>query len=222
MAGESTRRDQNFYGQYHQDHEHTTENCRNLWNYLDQLVREGKLKHLLHHSSGHQGQTHQEARRDTALRPSAGTINVIVAAPGRTGTCPSRVIGDYDVKRVIVDGGSADKVMYPDLYKRLRLKPEDLMPYSSPLMSFDGKLVIPKGMIRLPIQTGPEIVEVNFIVVDTYSSYTAIVGRPWLHTLGAVASSLHQKVKFPLGDQVLEIRGYQSTARQCVVADVSH
>ena len=90
--------------------------------------------------------------------------------------------------------------MYLDLYKGLRLKPEDLMPYSSPLMSFDGKPVIPKGMIRLPIQIGPEIVEVNFIVVDTYSPYTAIVGRPWLHTLGVVASSLHQKVKFLSGD----------------------
>ena len=95
-------------------------------------------------------------------------------------------IGDYDVKRVMVDGGSAAKVMYPDLYKGLNLKLKDLMPYI--------------GMIRLSIQTGPEIVEVNFIVVDTYSPYTAIVGRPWLHTLGAVASSLHQKVKFPSGD----------------------
>ena len=104
------------------------------------------------------------------------------------------------MKRVMVDGGSAAKVMYPDLYKGLNLKLEDLTPYSSPLMSFDGKLVILKDMIRLPIQTGPEIVEVNFIVVDTYSPYTAIVGRPWLHTLGAVASSLHQKVKFPSGD----------------------
>ena len=112
--------------------------------------------------------------------------------------------------------------MYPDLYKGMRLKSEYLMPYNSPLMSFDEKLVIPKGIIRLPIQTGPEIVEVNFIVVDTYSPYIAIVGRPWLHTLGVVASSLHQKVKFPLGDQVLEIRGCQSTARQCVVVAISH
>ncbi|XP_065622239.1 uncharacterized protein LOC136064427 [Quercus suber] len=110
-------------------------------------------------------------------------------------------IGHYDVKRVMVDGGSAAEVMYPDLYKRLGLKPEDLTPYSSPLMRFDGKLVVPKGMIRLPIQTGPEVVEVNFIMVDTYSPYTAIVGRPWLHALGAVAPSLHQKVKFPSGDQ---------------------
>ena len=86
--------------------------------------------------------------------------------------------GDYDVKRMMVDGGSAAEVMYPNPYKGLNLKLEDLMSYSSPLMSFDGKLVIPKGMIRLPIQTGPEIMDVNFIMVDTYSPYTAIVDRP--------------------------------------------
>nr|XP_023894881.1 uncharacterized protein LOC112006800 [Quercus suber] len=130
-------------------------------------------------------------------------------------------IGDYDVRRVMVNDGSATEVMYPDLYKGLGLKSEDLTPYSSPLMSFDGKLVIPKNMIRLPIQTGLEVVEVNFIVVDTYSPYTAIIGRPWLHTLGAVASSLHQKVKFLSGDQVLEICGSQSTAKQCMVAAIS-
>ena len=122
------------------------------------------------------------------------------------------------MKRVMVDGGSAAEVMYPDLYKGLNLKLEDLTLYSSPLMSFDRKLVILKGMIRLPI----EVVEVNFIMVDTYSSHTTIVGRPWFHTLGAVASFLHQKVKFPSRDQVLEICGCQSTARQCVVAAISH
>ena len=66
-------------------------------------------------------------------------------------------------------------------------------------------MVMPKGQIRLPMQTGPEIVEANFIVVDTYSPYTTIVVRPWLHTLGAVASTLHQKVKFPSKGRVLEI-----------------
>ena len=131
-------------------------------------------------------------------------------------------IKGYDVKRVMVDGGSTVEVMYPDLYKGLGLKSEDLTPYSSPLMTFDGKLVVPKGMIRLPIQTGPEMVEVNFIVVDTYSPYTTIVGRSWLHTLGAVASFLHQKLKFPSGDQVREIRGSHSMARHCVVATVSY
>ena len=75
-------------------------------------------------------------------------------------------IGGYDVKRVMVYQGSAAKIMYPDLYKGLNLKSEDLTPYSSPLVSFEGKLIIPKGQIRLLVQTGLEVVEVDFIVMD--------------------------------------------------------
>ena len=58
-------------------------------------------------------------------------------------------IGGYDVKRVMVDQGSGAEIMYPDLYNGLRLKLEDLTAYDSPLVSFDGKVVIPKGRIRL-------------------------------------------------------------------------
>ena len=87
-------------------------------------------------------------------------------------------IGGYDVKRVLVDQGSAVEVMYPDLYKGLNLKLEDLTSYDSPLVSFEGKTVTPMGQIRLPIQTGSNVVEVDFIVVDAYSPYTAIVARP--------------------------------------------
>ena len=87
--------------------------------------------------------------------------------------------------------------MYPNLYKGLNLKAEDLTPYSSPLVSFKGKIIILKGQIRLLVQTGPKIVEVDFIIVDAYSPYTTIVAKPWLHTLGAVSSTLHQKVKYP-------------------------
>ena len=113
-------------------------------------------------------------------------------------------IGGYDVKRVMVDQGSAAKIMYLDLYKGLGLKPEDLTTYSSPLISFEGKMVVPKGQIRLPVQVGTDVVEVDFIVVNAFSPYTAIMGRPWLHSLGAVSSTHHQKVKYPSGGQVLE------------------
>ena len=174
------------------------------------------------------------------MRPPLGTINVIFTTPGRTGSCPFRVmfvtwlpvedsnstpkkaridiqpilgfldkdkigttqphddvlvvmlkIRGYDVKRVLVDQGSAVEIMYLDLYKGLNLKPEDLTAYDSPPGKLGGKTVTLKGQIRLPIQTGSEVVEVDFIVVDAYSPYTAIVARPWLHALGAVSSTLH-------------------------------
>ncbi|XP_050248622.1 uncharacterized protein LOC126695867 [Quercus robur] len=266
MAGDPSKCNQNLYYAYHQEPGHTTDNCRNLKNHLDRLAQEGKLRHLLHRPEGWQEQSNIETRQST-LRPPIGTINVILVAPGRTGSSPFRVmsvgrfptepddrkskrarviatpligfsdedkqgtlqphddalvvtlrIGGYDVKRVLVDQGSAMEVMYPDLYKGLNLKPEDLSPYDSPLVSFEGKTVTPKGMIRLPVQTDSDVVEVNFIVVDAYSPYTAIVARPWLHALGAVPSTLHQKVKYPSAGQVKEIIGNQTMARQCMVS----
>ena len=89
-------------------------------------------------------------------------------------------------------------------------------------MSFGGKIIIPKGQIRLPMQTGSEKVEVDFIIMDAYSPYTAIVARPWLHTLGVVFSTLHQKVKYPFRGQIKEILGNQAMARQCMVAAIQH
>ena len=92
MMGNPEKRNRNLYCQYHQDHGHTTENCRSLWDHLDQLVREGKLKQLLHYSSSLDGQTDTRPERENPSRPPLGTINVIFAAPGRTGSCPSRVM----------------------------------------------------------------------------------------------------------------------------------
>ena len=97
--------------------------------------------------------------------------------------------------------------MYPSLYEGLRLKPEDLAPYDSPLVSFDGKVVIPRGQTRLPVQVRSEVVEVDFIVVDAYFPYTAIVARPWLLALGPVSFTLHLKVMYQSRDQIEELIG---------------
>ena len=131
-------------------------------------------------------------------------------------------IGGYDVKMVMVDQGSAVEIMYPDLYKGLSLRAEDLTPYSSPLVSCEGKVIVPKKQVKLPVQTGSETVEVDFIMVDAYSPYTTIVARPWLHTLGVVFSTLHQKIKYPSGGQIEEILGDQTMARQCMVATIRY
>ena len=92
MMGNPKKWNRNLYYQYHQDHGHTTEDCRSLWDHLHQLIREGKLKQLLHHSSGLGGQANPGSQRDVPSRPPLGTINVIFAALGRTRSYPSRVM----------------------------------------------------------------------------------------------------------------------------------
>ena len=158
-------------------------------------------------------------RGDASSRPPLGTINIIFAAPGRTRSCPSRVmsvsccpdkgfcsmpkrvkmgiplvlgfsnenklgivqphddvlvvtlrIGGYDVKMVMINQGSAVEIMYPNFFKGLNLKPENLTACNSLLVSFEGKMVTPKGQIRLPVQIGFDVVEVDFIVVGAFLS----------------------------------------------------
>ena len=92
MAGNLARQNPSLYCQYHQDQGHTTEECRNLWDHLEQLFQEGKLKELLHHSSGRTEQIDPDPRGDAPLRPHLGTINVIFAALGRIGSFPSKVM----------------------------------------------------------------------------------------------------------------------------------
>ena len=47
------------------------------------------------------------------------------------------------VKRVMMDQGNGADVIYPDLFKGLGLKDQDLMKYDSPLVFFYGRVVIP-------------------------------------------------------------------------------
>ena len=76
-------------------------------------------------------------------------------------------IGGFLVKKVMVDQASGADVMYPDLLKGLELKDQDLTKYDSPLVSFEGSVVIPQGQISLPISTEGKEVMVTFIVVNS-------------------------------------------------------
>ena len=109
---------------------------------MEQLVREGRLKHLLHHSSGRGGQSSSAFQGNAAPKPPLGTINVIFAAPGRTGSCPSRIMSvscysDEDsnsrLKRIktnvplVLSFSDVDKQGTIQPHDRLGLWPNDLV-----------------------------------------------------------------------------------------------
>ena len=62
----------------------------------------------------------------------------------------------------------------------------------------------------------------DFIMVDTFLPYTAILAKPWLYAIRAISSTLHVKVKYPTNEGVAKLVGCQSMARQCMVAAISH
>ena len=86
------KRNQSHHCQYHQERGHTTEDCRTLWNHLEQLVKEGRLEQFLHQPSRQGGQSGLGPQRNTSSRAPLGTINVILVALERTGSHPSKVM----------------------------------------------------------------------------------------------------------------------------------
>ena len=107
-------------------------------------------------------------------------------------------INGFIVKRVLVDQESGAELMYPDLFKGLGLKMEDLSKYNTPLVGFDGQMVVPEGQISLLVNMEGKEVMVNFIVVSSFSPYTAILGRSWIHAMGTVRPLCMLKSSFTL------------------------
>ncbi|XP_065630547.1 uncharacterized protein LOC136067965 [Quercus suber] len=77
ISGDPLKHNQSLHCQYHQEREHTTEDCKTLWNHLEQLVREGRLQQFLYRPNGQGGQVRLRAQGSASSRSLLGTINVI-------------------------------------------------------------------------------------------------------------------------------------------------
>ena len=62
------------------------------------------------------------------------------------------------------------------MYKGLGLRPENLSRYNTPLVGFDGRVVTPERQIKLPAVIEGKEVQINFIMVNAFSPYTATWG----------------------------------------------
>ncbi|XP_075483681.1 uncharacterized protein LOC142523836 [Primulina tabacum] len=128
-------------------------------------------------------------------------------------------VANYDVMRVFIDSGSSVNVIFKEALIQMDLQGYHLETVETAFYGFAGHVVYPEGEIVLPLTLGSQdlrkTVMTSFTVVDSPSSYNIIVGRPAINELRAVASTYHQKIKFPVGARVGQVRGDQPSSRKC-------
>uniref|UniRef100_A0A2N9F9X9 G-patch domain-containing protein n=1 Tax=Fagus sylvatica TaxID=28930 RepID=A0A2N9F9X9_FAGSY len=112
---------------------------------------------------------------------------------------------DRIVSRVLIDNGSALNVCPLSTLEKLDIDPTRVRVNSMVVRAFDGTRREVLGEIDLPVEIGPQVYDINFQVLRIDSPYNLLLGRPWLHTAGAVPSSLHQKMKLIIGNQLVTI-----------------
>lgn len=83
----------------------------------------------------------------------------------------------------------------------------DLAPTSSAVRAYDNTHREVIGSIKLTIGISPINPAVEFQVINIPACFNFLLGRPWLHSIKGVSSSLHHKLKFFTNGQLITILG---------------
>ncbi|XP_015941655.1 uncharacterized protein LOC107467132 [Arachis duranensis] len=129
-------------------------------------------------------------------------------------------LGDLIVRKVLLDPGSSVDVLFFTTFEKMKLSHKILQPYHGDLVGFSGERVPVLGSVWLQTTLGEQPLfktqDIQYLVVDCFSPYNLILGRPFLNKFTAIVSTVHLCVKFPVQDNlVATIHGDLHEARQC-------
>ncbi|XP_050914650.1 uncharacterized protein LOC127129531 [Lathyrus oleraceus] len=114
---------------------------------------------------------------------------------------------DTVLSRVLVDTGSSLNVLPKNSLSKLTIEGLLMKPNSLIVRAFDGSRRTMIGEVDLPMKIGPHIFFIIFYVIDIYPAYSCLLGRPWIHSVGAVTLTLHQRLKFMIDNKLVVVKG---------------
>ncbi|GAV77805.1 hypothetical protein CFOL_v3_21275, partial [Cephalotus follicularis] len=219
MRSLAEKRDVEKYCRYHRNHGHDTEECRQLKNQIEDLIRKGHLRKYVDRDAP-QGRGKEAPRQQAEQQQQPiGVIHTIsggVASGGNHKNARKAYGGSpllTDGEEEVISFSEAD-------YEGVRLPHDDPVVVTLLVELFTTKrILVDSGssanilykhaydQLRIPVQ-------MTFLVVDTPSPYNAIIGRPGLNLMEAIVSTRHLLMKFPTRFGVGEARGDQQAARQ--------
>ena len=123
------------------------------------------------------------------------------------------------VVRTLVDTGSSVNIIFKSALDQLLIESSKIAPHVTPHIGLAGDMVIPKGIITLPItldKVPNRVVHmIYFLIVDHPSAYNIILGRSFLVATKAVISMHYLTMKIPAAQEVITIKEDQQSTRDC-------
>lgn len=112
----------------------------------------------------------------------------------------------YQISCVLLDGGSSTIVIFWTCFEALGISKDLLQLFHGTLVGCSGEQIELREYLDLGTTFGEapivKTVRLTYMVVDTDSPYSVIIGRPTLNSLGAVVSYTHLYMKFPTDGKV--------------------
>ncbi|GAV77950.1 hypothetical protein CFOL_v3_21418, partial [Cephalotus follicularis] len=181
------------YCRYHRDHGHDTEECMNLKKQIEDLIRKGHLRKYVDRDAPQGGTERREEAPYKRLK-TGGEEEVIsfsevdlegVRLPHDDPVVVTLQLELFTMKRIFLDSRSSTDILYKHAFGQLRIPEDHLRLVKTHMVGFVGEMVHPLGTIELSVVAGTTScqtqVQMTFLVVDTPSTYNAIIGHPGLN-----------------------------------------
>ncbi|XP_070029935.1 uncharacterized protein [Nicotiana sylvestris] len=136
-----------------------------------------------------------------------------ISQPHNDAMVISILLNKIQVKRVLVDPDSSANIIRSRVVEQLGLQ-DHIVPASQVLNGFNMASEIAKRDIILPVNVVGTIQDTRFHVIKGDMRYNALLGRPWIHNMRAVPSTLHQMMKFLTEEGVKLVYGEQHAAKE--------
>ncbi|XP_042467598.1 uncharacterized protein LOC122050788 [Zingiber officinale] len=213
----------------HQSATHSTRDCRSLAPITKpRNYRRRSPSPNRHHNHQNVG------RRIADSHPSTDVHTNQEATPEPPKSEPDRLLGRKKIEATPLEGKSTSSlegqpaetpteparwssvnIIFKRTFDQLQIDRAKLLPMTTPLFGFTGNEVQSVGQMKLAISLGEELLRrmwtTNFTVVDALSAYNVILDRLALSEFRAVVSTFYQKIKFPVEDQVGEVKDIEET-----------
>nr|XP_016469985.1 PREDICTED: uncharacterized protein LOC107792299 [Nicotiana tabacum] len=98
---------------------------------------------------------------------------------------------DTDVRRIMVDDGSGACIIHPRVLAQMKLE-DKIVQHCITLIGFNNAVERTSREITLTVLAGGVTLETTFHIMDQDTAYNTIIGRPWIHAMKAIPSSLYQ------------------------------
>ncbi|KAL0419332.1 UNVERIFIED_CONTAM: hypothetical protein Sradi_1346700 [Sesamum radiatum] len=143
---------------FHKDNGHDTENCFQLKDEINRLIRQSYLKKFI---AKQENKKHEEysPRRRRSRSPSGEYASGItfddrdladILFLHNNHVIITVDVANFAVQKVLVDSGSSADTMLKNVVERMDLPMKELKPFNTPLMGLGGRSIAPAGVLSLP------------------------------------------------------------------------
>ncbi|XP_021616527.1 uncharacterized protein LOC110617827 [Manihot esculenta] len=233
MKAKANRRDPDKYCQYHRTYGHDTNNCYQLINEIERLIKRGHLRNFVKKPEGQRPQQNVVVERPhnqtggPVNDGSSGMINMIVGGIGgrmsRKGKKRSRMEKGA-VCKILVDDGSKVNLLPYRVFQQMNIPEEQLVRDRALVKEIGGTPMVVEEKVKVALTLGEPPLSGNhyivFLMVKQPLNYNAILGRPMLYDFEVVTSIRYLTMKFPIESGVGIVRGRQEEAQAVYLATV--